>query len=239
MRIRIFLILSLLLCSVLTWGQTYGKTYLVSVGIADYPETSNDLNLPVKNAIDIISLYKRNGIDKYHYLFDKDATAANIQQAVSDVFQHAKEEDLVVLYFCGHGLNGGFCGYDENLSYINLRKLIGKCKAKRKVIFADTCHSGSLRTKERTKEKFDGDILLFLSSRPNEVSWEFSFKENSAFTYSLLKGLRGKADINRNRVITAKELFDYVSKEVKNITHDSQHPVMWGNFDDNMCLMKW
>ena len=227
------------MCSVLSWGQTQGKTYMVAVGISDYPGEADDLNLPVKNASDVLNLYIKNGLENYRYLFDEDATAQKIQEAVSGVFGHANEEDMVVLYFCGHGLRNGFCAYDENLSYVILRKMLGQCKAKRKVIFADTCHSGSLRTKERTNKQFDGNILLFLSSRPNEVSWEMSYKENGAFTYGLLKGLRGKADRNRDRTITAKELFDYVSNDVKHTTNDAQHPVMWGNFNNNMCLMKW
>ena len=229
----------MLMCSILSWGQAPGKTYMVAVGISDYPDEANDLNLPVKNASDILNLYIKNGLENYRYLFDEDATAQKILEAVSGVFAHANEEDMVVLYFCGHGLRNGFCAYDENLSYVILRKMMGQCKAKRKVIFADTCHSGSLRIKERTKKQFDGDILLFLSSRPNEVSWEIGIKENGAFTYGLLKGLRGKADQNRDRTITAKELFDYVSNDVKHTTNDAQHPVMWGNFNNNMCLMKW
>jgi len=50
---------------------------------------------------------------------------------------------------------------------------------------------------------------------------------------------KGNADANRNRIITAKELFDFVYSGVIQISGGKQHPVMWGNFSDNMTVMKW
>ena len=55
----------------------------------------------------------------------------------------------------------------------------------------------------------------------------------------LQKGLRGNADANRDRTITAKELFDFVSEGVIKISNGKQHPVMWGKFPDNMPVMVW
>lgn len=47
------------------------------------------------------------------------------------------------------------------------------------------------------------------------------------------------ADSNLDRKITAKELFDFVHQGVVEKSDDEQHPVMWGNFDDNWVLMQW
>ena len=63
--------------------------------------------------------------------------------------------------------------------------------------------------------------------------------QNGYFTEYLKKGLRGNADVNKDRTITAKELFDFVHNGVSKISSEKQHPVMWGNFDDNMPVMKW
>ena len=63
--------------------------------------------------------------------------------------------------------------------------------------------------------------------------------KNGFFTACLLRALKGGADVDRNRVITAKELFNAVSKGVKKLSRDSQHPVMWGNFSDDMPIMVW
>jgi uncharacterized caspase-like protein len=62
---------------------------------------------------------------------------------------------------------------------------------------------------------------------------------NGFFTTYLLRGLRGGADADRNRKITAKELFYFVSQGVKERSKDKQHPVMWGKFNDGYVLMDW
>ena len=81
--------------------------------------------------------------------------------------------------------------------------------------------------------------MLFLSSRSDETSIERRDMQNGFFTTYLQKGLRGAADVNKDRIITARELFNYVQKNVVSISNDRQHPVMWGKFSDNMPVMKW
>ena len=80
--------------------------------------------------------------------------------------------------------------------------------------------------------------MFFLSSRTNEESKESPYK-NSLFTIYLERGLRGGADFNRDRQITARELYDFVHKGVVDTSNGKQHPVMWGKFDDNMTIIKW
>jgi uncharacterized caspase-like protein len=63
--------------------------------------------------------------------------------------------------------------------------------------------------------------------------------KNSVFTTYLVRGLRGGADANNNRIITARELFNFVSNGVIKVTRKGQHPVMWGKFDSNMSILKW
>ena len=63
--------------------------------------------------------------------------------------------------------------------------------------------------------------------------------QNGFFTTCLQRGLRGGADANRDKIITAKELFLFVSKGVKELSDDKQHPVMWGKFDDTMPVIAW
>ena len=81
--------------------------------------------------------------------------------------------------------------------------------------------------------------MLFLSSRSNETSIEQRNMENGYFTTYLQKGLRGAADSDKNRIITAKELFKYVHENVVKISNGRQHPVMWGKFSDSMPVISW
>lgn len=81
--------------------------------------------------------------------------------------------------------------------------------------------------------------MLFLSSRSGETSIESPFMVNGFFTSFLLRGLRGGADTNHDRKITAKELFTFVHQGVVEKSDGRQHPVMWGQFDDHWVLMDW
>jgi len=114
-----------------------------------------------------------------------------------------------------------------------------KCKASKKMIFADACYAGKMRSKPQLTNSYTNqNIMLFLSSRTNELSQETRFK-NSLFTIFLERGLRGGADANRDRTITAKELYRFVHDGVISASNNHQHPVMWGKFNDNMPIIKW
>ena len=63
--------------------------------------------------------------------------------------------------------------------------------------------------------------------------------QNGYFTTYLERGMRGGADTNKDKLVTAKEIYVFVSNGVKKISKDHQHPVMWGNFDDNLVMVDW
>lgn len=222
----------------------HAKVYLVSVGIADYPGYENDLTLPAKDAQTITWLYSKNTQMQYCQLLNSEATTEKIVAAMNKVYRMAGPNDIVVFFYSGHGYKGGFYVYDGELDYSEIRKAMAKCKSKNKMIFADACFSGKIRTENSASaQSMDAtkkaNVMLFLSSRSNETSIERRDMQNGFFTTYLQKGLRGGADSNRDRVITAKELYNYVHKNVIEISGDEQHPVMWGNFSDNMTVMNW
>lgn len=221
------------------------KVCLVSVGIADYPGTSSDLRLPTQDAQTMTWLYSRNTDLVHCQLLNGNATRAKVIAAMNRTFSQAKEDDIVVFYYSGHGYPGGFCMYDGNISYGEIRNAMAGSNCKNKMIFADACFSGKMRTSGKRYSQSSvvsakkANVMLFLSSRSREVSFEYPSMQNGLFTSYLQKGLRGSADINRDRVITARELFEYVHKNVINESKDRQHPVMWGKFPDDMPVMKW
>lgn len=51
-----------------------------------------------------------------------------------------------------------------------------------------------------------------------EMSWELNQYRASVFTYHLLQGLRGPADLDHDGKISVDELFDYTSRAVKEVT---------------------
>ena len=223
------------------------RTYLVSVGIADYsgfPSKINNLSLTTKDAQTVVNLYSKNTSVDYSILLNSKATKDRIIRAIKKVFAKASENDIVVFFFSGHGYAGGFCAYDGNLGYDEIRNAMSKSKCKNKMMFVDACRSGGMRVDNTASQSAinaakNANVMLFLSSRNNENSIERRGMDNGFFTTYLQKGLKGNADMNRDRIITAKELFNFVHDGVSQISKGKQHPVMWGKFDDNMPVMKW
>lgn len=221
------------------------KVYVVAVGISNY-KSINDLRLPENDAKTIAAIFKthtRNVIT----ITGRYATKDKITQALRDQFARAGRGDQVIFFFSGHGYEDGFCPYDMQrngrggLSYSEISSIFRNCKASSKIILADACLSGGLRKtgKQHANPKPGSNVMLFLSCRTHENSIEHPTMTNGFFTTYLEQGLRGAADANRDRSITARELFDYVSKGVKDISRDKQHPVMWGKFKDSMCILRW
>lgn len=238
----------LLVLLFLIGGRINAKIYLVSVGVADYsgyPYPVNSLRLTAEDAKTIAYIYSKNSnLAKYSLLLNEKATKENIILQIETIFSNAMENDLVVFFFSGHGYNGGFCAYNGEIGYEAIRKAMAKSKCKNKMMFADACMSGAIRVDSSNSSNAvnaakNANVLLFLSSRTDEYSMERTDMKNGFFTTYLQKALRGNADANRDRKITARELFKFVYDGVIEISNGKQHPVMWGKFKDNMPVIQW
>lgn len=135
--------------------------------------------------------------------------------------------------------------YYGGLSYAELQVLFRNCRAARKMVIADACFSGGLEkgnhinTSVQSAKK--GDLIFFLSSRPDETSLEMAGSNNGLFTTYLLEGLLGGSDKNSDCLITMGELYEYVYDgvtEYANKLPHSQHPVIWGRFNENMPVLR-
>ena len=215
------------------------KVYVVSVGIADYPGKENDLRISDNDAKTIAKVFLATKDASVKVLTNEDATQSALLSTMHTIFEDAQSDDAVVLYFSGHGTPGALVCHDGLLTYQHIFKMLKGCKASRKVIIVDACYAGKMRTTRQQSSNYNSqNVMLFLSSRTNETSQETQYK-NSLFTIFLERGLRGGADTNRDRYITARELYDFVHKGVIEASGNKQHPVMWGKFDNNMTIIKW
>ena len=218
------------------------RNYILCVGIADYPGTQNDLRLSAGDALTMQTLYQKNGQSTVRLFQNEQATVAAVTAAFDELCNEATEDDAVIFYFSGHGVPGAFVCHDDFLRYDDVVSALGRSAAKKKIIFADACFAGKARRSRRhaTAETYaQTSVLFFLSSRTNETSIENRTMKNSLFTAYLERGLRGGADTDRNRTVTAHELFRFVSEGVQQKSRQKQHPVMWGRFDNHMPLMTW
>jgi len=235
MRNDSILTVLLLICCL----QLQAKVYLVSVGIADYPGKENDLRISDNDAKTIAKVFQATKDASVNVLVNEAATQSALLSTMHTTFEDADYNDAVILYFSGHGTPGALVCHDGLLTYQHIFKMLKGCKATRKIIIADACYAGKMRTTRQQTDSYNNqNVMLFLSSRTDETSQETQYK-NSLFTIFLERGLRGGADKDKNRQITARELFDFVHKGVKEASGNKQHPVMWGKFDNDMTVIKW
>lgn len=188
-------------------------------------------------------------------LVDESATRENILKTMRQYFLKADANDVVMLYFSGHGLEGCFLpvdydGYNNKLRHEEVKQIFNASKAKHKLCIADACHSGSLSygeglaakgpapvTLQRYYQAFedaDGGIALLMSSKAEELSLEDHGLRQGVFTYYVLRGLKGAADGNGDYLVTIKELYGYVYAKVREYTANVQTPVLTGSYDDAM-----
>ena len=217
----------------------HAKTFVVSVGIADYPGVKNDLRISDNDAQTLAKLFRATKDASVSVLVNNQATQSALLSTMRTSFANAQSSDAVILYFSGHGTPGALVCHDGLLTYQRIFNMLKGCKANRKIIIADACYAGKMRTSKQQSANYNAqNVMLFLSSRANEKSMESPYK-NSLFTIFLERALRGGADKDRNRQITARELYDFVHDGVTEASGNMQHPVMWGKFDNNMTIIKW
>ena len=215
------------------------KIYLVSVGVADYPGNNMDLQKSANDARTIAQIYSSTKTSEVVLMLDKNATIDGVMENVGKAYAKAKKDDTVIFFFSGHGTKKGLACYDGVLSFDRILEIMKKCPARTKVVIADACYAGKMRgSKSWQRAVKNEDVMFFLSSRSDEKSRESRYS-NSMFTIYLERGLRGGADVNRDRSISAREIYDFCHDGVIKSTNGAQHPVMWGKFNGNMPIITW
>ena len=77
----------------------------------------------------------------------------------------------------------------------------------------------------------------FLAScRPDQQSKEDETYQQGIFSKHLFEGLDGKADRNKDKRITIRELFEYLEPKVRNDSNNFQRPVISGKYDENTVV---
>lgn len=189
--------------------------------------------------------------DQVRILIDEEATRDNILGNVTDIFNKAGANDLVIFYFSGHGLNGSFLpidfdGYNNKINHEEIAGLFNKCRAKYKLCLADACHSGSLfamRSGEgepaltqyyQSLSKSVAGTALIMSSKAEETSLESAGLRQGVFSHFLIRGLKGEADKNKDKIVSVQELYDFIYDNVRTYTGNRQSPVIKGTYDPAM-----
>jgi TolB-like protein len=182
-------------------------------------------------------------------LTDKQVTRESILDGLSTFLGQAGPDDVAVLFVAGHGVrdlaSGSyyFLPYPasaDNLLTQGLRMTdfdemlrVVRRNVRAVIVMLDTCHAGALGIPTQhmvSADEMAGQIsagegfYLLAATKPGEESKEQTTLGHGVFTYSVLEGLRGGADVDGDGTISVSELFSYVARQVPNLTQGRQHP---------------
>lgn len=231
------------------------KIYALIAGVATYNHMSS-LKYTDDDAYHLYAFLKspEGGAlpdDNIKIMVDDAVTRKSLLEELHNMTSKADENDVVLVYLSGHGLDGyyvpsDFDGSKNQVSYDDILEIINNSSAKHKLFITDACHSGSMMVAARSPynvalENFysaynsvKGGTAIMMSSKKEEVSLEYGGLRQGVFSHYLIKGLKGNADKNTDKLITISELYDYVSSNVATYSANAQHPVIMGDYDANM-----
>ena len=158
-----------------------------------------------------------------------------------------------MLYYSGHGLKGAFIpidfdGFNNRLDHDEVNAIFKRSPAKYKLCIADACHSGSLLAMKsanvssvldnyyKTLSEANAGTALIMSSKSEETSLESSGLRQGVFSHFLIRGLKGEADDNNDKVVTVDELYNFIAVKTREYTGNRQSPVIKGDYDGNMTV---
>ena len=241
------------------------RSYALVIGVSQYQNLKPEQNLQYaeRDAQAVFrTLISTEGgnfpAENVRVLTGSKATLAAVRREIEEWLPSVtRDGDRVLIYFAGHGFVAGgkpyLAPWDVKLSDVastgysmaRLGEVFGsKIKGKWKVLLADACHSGAIspeatETINRGLVDLGKSVFVMTASRDREQSFErpdFG-GGHGVFTYYVERGLSGAADENRDGIVTADELADYVRTNVRAETKGRQNPVAdRGSFDPNMLL---
>ena len=228
-------------------GASAARRWALVIGVGRYTDPAIPaIPFCVKDSQDLAAALTASG---YEVLRLADDGAADYLKPIkSNILVQAERflgdevigpEDLVLVYFSGHGFateEGAYLAAGDTweskaeltaLRVSWLRDLLKVCHANKKVLVLDACHSGLGKSvgKDLVVERINAaaqgaGFVTLASCRANQKSWELKGVpgqpdgRNSTFTYYLVQGLKGAADRDRDGEIVLSEMNRYLYEQV-------------------------
>lgn len=221
-----------------------GNRWAVLIGVNEYEDKANygQLHVCVKDVEAIRERLTAGGFapGRIRLLTDHMAelpTRANILTALKAVADATEPDDLLLVYYSGHGDEAGGESYlvardgrrlvlsDTALPVSRVKAIIEEAPARAKVIILDACHSGadiggkgpepmSEEFIRRVFEQAEG-LAILASCKQGQLSYEWQESERSVFTHYMLEALAGQADRDGKGFVTIQDANRHVANGVK------------------------
>lgn len=218
------------------------KRFALLIGNATYPQGAglSPLRCPVNDVhgmAELLSAPERGG---YTVRTLQDQPHATVREAAFDILTSATRDDLVLIYYSGHGKLDGdgslfLATADTRSSKLlatafpveELKKFIQESPAQRIVVILDCCYSGALAGAFKGdvsgqvssvlhgREAAGKGVYYLTASTDIQLAEERHGDRNSLLTKHIIAGIReGSADRDGDGVVTVQELLRYVQDQV-------------------------
>ncbi|NEQ46682.1 MAG: EAL domain-containing protein [Leptolyngbya sp. SIOISBB] len=213
------------------------------IGVSDYKENLDSLPAAAQDIEvlkEVLENPKMGEFDQVKLLCNPDSL--EMQYGIETFFMECEKEDLILLFFSGHGLkddrnNLHFATTNTkknsrgdlilstvvSASFVN--QVMSRCRARRQVIILDCCFSGAFRTSLQSKDDSslglreqlgaEGRVVL-ASSSSTQYSFEHKESELSIYTKHLIEAFESvTSDANQDGYLSIYELHEYATQRVQ------------------------
>ena len=183
----------------------------------------------------------------------EDASFAEASAAIGRLFVVQSDEDMIVLYYSGHGLpdergNLYLATRDTDTTHpdgtaihaAEIKRMMGTSRSRRQVLVLDCCYSGAFGAAKGQAQLPIGAETFFTQGfgqhvltasrsveRAYEGEQEIEGVKTSLFTHFLVQGLEtGEAAREGNELVSVRDLYEYAFEGVTMHTNKMQ-PQMW------------
>ena len=235
--------------------MTEFKKLALLIGVSEYGEGLDPLSAPAKDVAAMKRVLEDPnlcGFSQAHITVLLNPDSSEMQEKIEDLFTQSSKQDLVLLYFSGHGITD-----DYNRLYLTTRNtsknryrshsvpasfiqnLSDDTYAQRQVIILDCCYSGAFA--EGWQRKGDVPIelerelgrkgrVVLTSSSSTQVSFQQEDTDLSLYTQYFLEGIQsGAADDKQNGSVTVRELHSYAKCKVQEVKPKMQPAIIVGD----------
>lgn len=196
-------------------------------------------------------------------LVDDKADASEILRAFNSWLPTRVKKDTtdVYVFYSGHGLpseDGGslyFLPHEVDRDLLERTAItqkevvqtIQRTNPKSVTMFIDSCYSGQSRTGEtllanarpisiapKASTDFPSNFMVISASAPDQISSSSPELKHGIFSYYLMLGMEGEADVNKDGQITVGEMQSYLSQQVSRRAigmNRTQQPQTLGDLD--------
>jgi Caspase domain/RNA binding activity-knot of a chromodomain len=230
-------------------GWTPAHTWIFAVGVLNWKHSDMFGSFPVKNRRDaeLVDFFRQRGVPENQivYLQDKQATQKRIDADLIEQLRKIGQDDLLIIYYAGHGTKSADRGdvylasYDagdkgvEGWSVNSVPQKIGAhCSCQRVLWLMDCCYSGQAATAIAGQKGAPAYACVTSSSASESSTGHWTFTE------ALLDALRGVAyvDLNHDGVITLAEFASHAERDMALGEEQLATFATTGGFDQQMVL---